>query len=647
MVAAVTARRRAARFVLRIKRPGRVGCLSLLMAAYFILAFAAFLRFHEEKWYSISGDEPHYLVTTSGIIHDHTLVQTLPYEQEFASDAIARPSRLGLPGQPVTERDHVVDGPHGQYPFHGIGLSVALIPGFWLRGVTGAQLEMVLLTGASVAAATWAALRRLRSAPAACAVAVAVAFGVPLLLPAAQIYPDIPAGAMSLLVAVAFTLRKRRRPLAFDIGLSLILAAQPWFNVKYGLPAVIGAVALGWQHWVNGDRRRLAILAAIVVGSLLLLAGYNEYALGHVFGPYGREFADGPDADATAVMVTFGLQIDRFQGIFAEQPMLLLGLLWSIRCAFRRQGWAILCLLLYLSLLIPNGLEPQTYGGGSFAGRFSSSAGLVLFLPTVLALVRLWETRRALWAVIVVGGITLQAIFFVEYMTHRFHLQNVAPNTWLEFYPSLWGPLARLLPALYARSWAFGYLPNLFAATALIVAILMAAVGVRRLLAAAFVVALVGYGAAAVTAGSPAPDQPFLASQLSSQTGRVVGTSREAVATDRNGYLTSGPSGLRLPAGTYTFELDYWAVGSGEPIGTWTVSVANKVTEIRQGTLLSTGGVTRALYVTFTVPAEGSTSGIQFQTHFDGHGSLGVDRIVLIKGSRSGSAVNTAAEGRA
>jgi hypothetical protein len=117
-------------------------------------------------------------------VHDHTLVQTLPYEQEFASDKIYAPLHLVAPGTPPTPANaHIVDGPHGQFPFHGIGLPAVLGPGFWLDGVLGAQLEMILLSGAAVGAAAYAALWRVRSPCAACLLGLAVGAALPLLAP--------------------------------------------------------------------------------------------------------------------------------------------------------------------------------------------------------------------------------------------------------------------------------------------------------------------------------------------------------------------------------------------------------------------------------------------------------------------------------
>jgi hypothetical protein len=604
-----------------------------------LFAFGVFVRFHDEKWYPITGDEPNYLVTASGIVHDHTLVQTVPYEQEFASDKIYRPYRLALPGtRPTPANAQIVDGPHGQFPFHGLGLSIVLGPGLWLGGVIGAQIEMILLSGVAVGAAAWLAISRIPSPLGACLAAVAVGVGMPLLPAASQIYPDIAGGTMLVVVLVAYMCRVRRRPLLVDVWLALLLAAVPWFNVKFALPGAIAGAALGWQYWKHGERRRLAILFVICAGSLILLAGYNEYAFGHLAGPYNAKDNGAPRLDATATMVIFGIQIDRFQGIFVQQPLLLIGLLYAVRSVVRHQGWAILTLLLYLSLLIPNGLEPQTYVGTSFAGRFSWSAGIILFVPTIMGLARLLERRRVAFIVVISIGLVVQATFLAEYVSHRFDFYNKTPTTWLELYPSLWGPLRRFLPALYDRAWAFTYVPNVLAIIVLVVAVVGAAIGFRKLLMA--------IGATSVTVGLiactavalPAPPQYYLASSLPGQVGRIVGSSREAEApSDKPGYLTFGPVSLVLPPETDTFDLIYEATGM-QSVGTWDIRVSKNPAkpggiDVRQGVIPSTSGRVQTLREVFRLPPSRTAWDVQFRTVFGGKGALIVHELILHRGT--------------
>ncbi|HXX91360.1 MAG TPA: hypothetical protein VEI83_14165 [Acidimicrobiales bacterium] len=429
------------------------------LVVYYALAFAVFARWDSRHWYPVTGDEPHYLVMASGIAHDHTVEQTRPAEQEFAAKKIV-PDGLGPKGSiPTPANSHIIVGPHGRYSIHGIGLPLLLAAPYWLGETTGAKLWMIAMSGMVVAAAAYVAVRRFPSRPAALVATIAATAAAPLLTSAAQVYPDIPGGVASLVVLVAYTTFERARRLASDVGLALLLAFQPWLQIKFSLPALIGAVALGGQYTRTRQWRRLGLLVGIVAGSFALLGWYNAYAFGDVTGPYGGlsgNFA----LDKTALMVFAGLHVDRLQGILVQNPLLVVGLVELVLGVARRRAWALYTAAVYLAFVVPNAMFTNWYGGASFAGRFAMSGGIVLVLPTILGLARLWSWRRAVFGVVVSAGILLQGAFLVEYVSRRFDFYNVWPGIAPSGYPSLYGPVAHLLPALYNSAWAFHFGPN-------------------------------------------------------------------------------------------------------------------------------------------------------------------------------------------
>jgi hypothetical protein len=628
------------------RRPHRAWpWVAIVVALYYAVSFGLLAHWQDEGWFPPTGDEPHYLVMAKGIVVDHTLDQTVPSEQEFASRSIYPPG-LAAPGsRPDLSNAQVINGPHGQFSIHNVGLPIVLAPAFWAGGVLGAKVALVLLSGLAVAAAAYLALRRIRSRVAAVAVAGAVAVGLPLVPAAGQVYPDVLAGSISLIVLVAVITTRAPRSRLADVGLGLLVAFQPWLQIKFALPAAIGAGALVVEQIRRGRRSRAVALVAGLAASLALLAAYNAYAFGDVTGPYSGDTA--LQASTTSLMVFLGLHIDRFQGILLQNPLLALGLFELIRSCARRREWAWWTLAIYLSFVVPNAMHPDWYGGLSFAGRFAWSGAIVLIAPTVIALGRLWDRSRAATAALLAGAGALQAWFFVGYGLRHFDLYNQDANVWLADYHSLYGGFARFLPALYDRAWAFRYPANdvAFALVALVVVVALAAVGSARTFRRRAIPAGVLLGGAYVVAclavGAPTPPRTFPASQLPGEVGHVAGGSRLASSPgDRPGWLTYGP-GVSLAPGRYSFTLAYRASApNGGVAGSWDVVVAPVSssstpvgsTELAGGALADDGGRSEQVSRPFVVPSGHAEWTVQVRTVFSGPGSLQIDHLTLAKG---------------
>ena len=601
-----------------------------LVALYLVVSGATFARFYTANWYPVTGDEPHYLVMASGIVHDHTLEQTLPYEQEFNSRTIY-PEGLAPPGSITSPANAAVyPGPHGLFNYHDAGLPFLLAPGFALGGVLGAKLEMVLLLASVVAVAGWLSLKEISSLPIALAVGAAVSIGLPLLPAASQVYPDLPGGAITLGVLAIFIAGAKRRALLADVGIAFALGLLPWLHLKFLAAAMILVVAYALRFVRLAQNRRLGIFLGVFFTLLGLLGFYNLYAFGHILGPYASITGNA----ANAAMVLLGLLVDQHQGIFAQQPLYLLGAFWMVRCAFTRQLWAWLTLLLFMSFYVPNGIFPNLYGGYAFAGRFQWSASMLLIIPSVFALKRIWSRRPRVAVMLTVGALVLQAIFALEYLVKRFDFYTVVGNTWLSQYPSLWGPLAKFMPALYDSSWAYSYWPNLIAVVLLVIAVVAAVLGVRRILVALTTAALASLLVVGVAVAEPAPPQVFLGSLLPTSVGSVVGTAREASAgSAAAGELTFGPY-ESLGAGSYRFSLSYSASAATDSTSIWdlvcgtpnTLAVATITAGILQPT---TGRSATLLQVPFSVDAAQAPCLVQFRTSYGGKGTVKVDKVTL------------------
>ncbi len=139
--------------------------------------------------------------------------------------------------------------------------------------------------------------------------------------------------------------------------------------------------------------------------------------------------------------ILLGLHLDQGQGIFSQQPLLLLGLVGLGTLVRDDRRGALALGLLYSSLLVPNAAHPNWYGGWSFVGRFHWSSFLLWLFP-LAHLVRGMVATKTL------------KICFITLCVMEILLQCVLLRDWL-FVPDF------LYPTNHKSFWsfAFGYLP--------------------------------------------------------------------------------------------------------------------------------------------------------------------------------------------
>lgn len=646
---------------------GRWAALAGLVTAYYAIAVAIYRHWADRAWFPVAGDEPHYLTVAYSLAYDHSLNLYRAYAHAFATPRVFHlPYGPGTPAQQDTA--HATPGPHGLFSTHGLGLPALLVPGFRLDSVDGAKLTMIAISGLAVALVGYLALRSVRSVPAAVAIAAAVAIGMPLLPAASQIYPDVPAGTISLAVLCAVFLRTRpavlparhgpdqppldgpgpmRVPLVVDVVLIAALAFQPWLEIKNVAPALLGAAGLAWACRRAGHLRRALAAGLATVFSVAALAAYEEYAFGSLTGTYNS--SNTMSAPGHALMVFLGLHLDAQQGILVQAPILVLGLAGIVRGLRRRQGWALLAAGLYLSVMVPNAVYPNTYGGGSFAGRFGWSGAVILLLPAVTLLAELWEQRRiVLVGAVVVGELAIQAVAALRYgVAHLALYSELAsghPEAWARAYPTVWGPAVRVLPAYFDDSWAWRYLPNIIGPVVVILAVVwLSDLGrqrergeARRLAprvwAATTVAALAAYLLVATVPTPPEPPLTIPATALPRLAGQQVGRAVEVSApADASGFVTFGPPFYVAP-GRYRFVLVVSATGpalSGSA-GGWDVVASrsdsgllgNSDVPLAAGSIAPTGGRTTTVAGTFSVGSSARTWAVQVRTRYSGEGTL-------------------------
>jgi hypothetical protein len=235
---------------------------------------------------------------------------------------------------------------------HGLGLPLALVPGYALAGY-GGVLATVALLAALVALALYELLRRLGlDARAALGIGATVAFSSPFTPAAVRLYAEV-GGTLGLLLTVicADNWRCGRWPmwLAGPLGALCVAGAAlchprllPPGLIIGGLTALLALWRAGRRLRGGGGRRWLA-LGGGILGGAALLAGAAALAL--AFEPRLRPAFLARFLDAGGLGAQeFGVFLDRAAGLLPTVPLLLLagsGFVWAIRRA-PFLGWTIL-----------------------------------------------------------------------------------------------------------------------------------------------------------------------------------------------------------------------------------------------------------------------------------------------------------------
>ncbi len=429
-----------------------------ILVVYFVLALGTLFAWRAVGVNGVIGDEPHYLVMASGWARHGVLEQTLPYRDEFQNQEIYPGGWVPRDSVPTPEITHALQGPRGLYNIHNIGLPLLLSAPFGMGGVLGAKLFMILL-GSFAVAVSWRLIgyfTRNHSVQFLCA--ASLCWAMPLVPAANQIYPDLLAGTILLYCLPHVMWTELRPDLRQTIWMALLLSFLPWLQVKYALPALIVMAALVVQSLQREQlAKRVIAIIAIAIVCIVPLAIYNNHAFGKLTGPYNGL---GFEINRTSLMVCLGLFIDQNQGFLMQNPIHWVGVAAVGMQLVRHPKRTLLWAAVFLSLLLPNAMHPNWYGGQSFSGRFGWAATLVFWIPTLAGLTALAENQRRVFKGIISASLLLQATWMMLIMTDAVELYNRSVHTHLSSYSMLNEPIHAILPALYNVTWAYRYPPN-------------------------------------------------------------------------------------------------------------------------------------------------------------------------------------------
>lgn len=376
--------------------------------------------------YSVSGDEPHYLMVAQSLWTDGDL--------DVRNNHAAGESRLyGVDG--LEPGLHVRETRHGAlFPVHDVGFPAVLLPLYGAattlstfasepilarfrmgRGLFAYSLISLVLivVAAGAAALTRSALIAEGATPGiAASVVLALWLAPPVLSNSFLVFPEV----IALLVA-AWAVRMASRPNPTKTEWTLFLLAigmLPWLHRKFVVCGALLLIAVLWQHRyrvIGVPRSWLVVGMACVAVPHAALGAWTLYHWGNVGGALMLDRL--PFSWSAFQTGVAGLLIDRENGLFVWAPIyLLVPAAWAL-VDRRHLAWApAIAAVFFLSAA-----HDQWWGGFSPAARFLVPiaplvavqalgalrhrpfrwAAVALLVPTLIVSAYGWQNPRALW----------------------------------------------------------------------------------------------------------------------------------------------------------------------------------------------------------------------------------------------------------
>ncbi len=328
-----------------------------------------------------NGDEPHYLLMTHSLLHDHDFDLRNNYDnKDYAAF------------YPTFLKDrHIVLNPRGeQLAWHDVGLPLLLVPGYAMDNRIGAMVEMNLFAAVLALGIFELALELGATEGGAIACWALLAFVSPVLTFSSQIYPEIPGGALAVWAAVAFARYLSRQSDSALLVAECLLAVMPWLSVRYWvvlgpMVMVIGLfVLIKVKSWPRLSRA-LVYLAGPIFISLLVFCLFDLKLFGK-FAPNAGYLLFVPTVSPPMFQPQLhvgllGLLFDRSYGLLPVAPVYLLAVagLWPV--LRRRTTLALALLGAVIALFLFIAVNHWWYGGGTPPPSRYILTGLALLIP--------------------------------------------------------------------------------------------------------------------------------------------------------------------------------------------------------------------------------------------------------------------------
>ena len=606
--------------------------IQLLLAVPVILYLTIAVYWQSEEMYTITGDEPHYLLVADSIVRDHDLRVENNYMIDTPVQRVVK-MKLYVPEQMPW---HV----QNQFSRHNPGLPFLLAIPYAIAGVAGAKIFMALLAGLWPFLLYKVLFQITESRLWSVVVAFTLGVGLPFTAASNQIYPDLLGGAIILYVAWKIFGRFYGRyeapfSLAINLWLGALVGFLPWLHVRLLAPAILLLSAHIYAEAKSKrtvTRTRHYLFAAAVAACLFaLLFVYNRIAFGKFMGAYASDsvYLDIKDN----LMIFFGLHWDQSQGMFMEQPLLLLGLVGVVPLIKANWRGAVLLALLYISVLLPNSVHPAWYGGFTFPGRFFWTVVALWVFPLAFTVKYLLKRNRLLLKLLCAGGIILQGWYAAKWMFNDNFLLNQRFAVWTSrsFFENT--RLLFLLPSFKDFDVYLKHPANYVAVLAGLLLIISGWLwqrGINALLGKLWAAFLVASVIVVLLVPVPNGSISFGAYELPSNLGTLDGLTRVATEKDGAGTLTFGPY-VKLLAGLYEVTLEYESSGADDSrVGRFDIVYSPGVVEVGAEDL-PPSSVNQGIFK-YRFPVRGAqslNSSFEFRVWYAGHGNLRVKGLTI------------------
>ena len=431
--------------------------LFLGRATVFAVSLVSYVGFglYSARETGVGGDEPHYLIITESLLHDHDLTIENNHQR--------RDYLKFFPGE--LRPDFFERGKNGEiYSIHAPGLPVLILPAYAAAGRYGVVALMALIA-ALTALAIFDLAEAVAGRQAAVLTWLACGFTVPFIPHAWMIFPELP-GALLVARAALWVWEREDRSAARWAWRGMALSALPWLHTKFVVFLAIFGAALAWRLLRRFDGTRLdgqgwrrALAFVLPVGVMSALWLFSFYAI------YGSFDPEAPYGDYTRIYVLttniphglLGLFFDQKFGLLFYSPIYLaaLGGAWFI---LRRSHTRFLGLTLLATIAAFVGSTARLYmfwGGSSAPARF-----LVPLLPCLAPLVALAfaHATHAISRAVVGLWLAISVVIAVAAVARpgRFMLFSDAHGGGARVLEAIQGsaPLADAVPAFTNPDWA-------------------------------------------------------------------------------------------------------------------------------------------------------------------------------------------------
>ena len=395
----------------------------------------------------LHGDEAHYLQLTQSLIHEGDM--DLSDNIAFAKVREFHIVEFGVHKALTSPPDKI-------YSVHPIGLSVLLVPAYWLglqwweNPRLGCALFMALLTAACIALAfIW--LVRLRMAPLTAALSTAITgLAVPVFIYNNQIYPEIPALFINLLVLAALAHWQRPAGGYRSLGrgewallglLTLLLAGLPFLHPRLLPLAGLGGLLVLLQAWHSPQRPfALAAVSTATLAGLTSLVTFNFAFSGDWMGHFhpGNAWGEGVLRFGTLATSLPGQWLQRDMGLGNSSPVFLFALPGLVFLLHKSShSLRLLIISFYFATLVVNGLNGADWVmGHCYPARFFVVAVPLLLLGLAAFLDTSYSRPVLLFFFLCALSVTLDTVIEISKVPERGFIGYVLPVRAINyFYP--------------------------------------------------------------------------------------------------------------------------------------------------------------------------------------------------------------------